>query len=167
MHASQLRVEYRRSPGDWLAEMIAVTGLILGLVLPVCYWSLLPERVPSHFGASGQADAWSARGFVWLLPAVTVFVYLLLTLVSLIPPRYYNYPWRITEENAPRQVRIVRRLLCVLKAELVWLFVYLTWQTIRVALGQVSGLGSTFLPVTLAVVFGTVLYYFIRAASAR
>jgi uncharacterized membrane protein len=167
MHASQPQVEYRRSSGDWLAEMIAVVGLILGVALPVCYWSMLPERVPSHFGVSGQPNAWSARGFVWLLPAVTVVVYLLLTLVSLIPPRYYNYPWRITAENAPRQVRIVRRLLCVLKAELVWLFAYLTWQTIRVALGQASGLGDAFLPVTLVVVFGTVLYYFIRAASAR
>jgi uncharacterized membrane protein len=167
MLASQPQVEYQRSPADWLAETVAVAGLIIALVLPVCYWSLLPERVPSHFGVSGQADAWSARGFVWFLPAVTVFVYLLLTLVSLIPPRYYNYPWRITEENAPRQVRIVRRLLGVLKAELVWLFVYLTWQTIRVALGQISGLGSAFLPVTLVVVFGTVLYYFVRAAGAR
>lgn len=167
MLASPPQVEYRRSPGDWLAEMVAIGGVIVGLVLPAFHWSTLPERVPSHFGVSGQADAWSARGFVWFLPAVTVFVHLLLTVVSLIPPRYYNYPWRITAENAPRQVRIARRLLCVLKAELVWLFVYLTWQTIRVALGQVSGLHSAFLPVTLAVVFGTVLYYFVRAAGAR
>ena len=167
MLASPPQVEYRRSPGDWLVEMVAIGGVIVGLVLPAFHWPTLPERVPSHFGVSGQADAWSARGFVWFLPAITVVVYLLLTLVSLIPPRYYNYPWRITEENAPRQVRIVRRMLCVLKAELVWLFVYLTWQTIRVALGQVSGLHSAFLPVTLAVVFGTVLYYFVRAASAR
>ena len=167
MLASHPQVEHRRSPADWLAETVAVAGLIVAFVLPAFYWSALPERVPSHFGPSGQADVWSARGFVWFLPAMTVVVYLLLTLISLVPARYYNYPWRITEENAPRQVRIVRRLLCVLRAELVWLFVYLTWQTIRVALGQVSGLGSAFLPVTLVVVFGTVVYYFVRAASAR
>ncbi|MBU0616312.1 MAG: DUF1648 domain-containing protein [Planctomycetes bacterium] len=167
MLASRPQVEHRRSPADWLAETVAVAGLIIGLVLPAYYWSSLPERVPSHFGAFGQPNAWSARGFVWFLPAVMVVVYLVLTSISLIPPRYYNYPWQITAENAPRQVRIVRRLLCVLKAELVWLFVYLTWQTIRVALGQVSGLGSAFLPVTLLVVFGTVIYYFVRAASAR
>jgi uncharacterized membrane protein len=167
MLASRPQVEPRYSPVDWLAEVVAAAGLIAGVILPVWYWSGLPEQVPSRFGASGQPTAWSPRGVVWLLPAATVVVYLLLTLIARIPPRYYNYPWRITEENAPRQHRIVRRFLCVLKAELVWLFTFLTWATIRVALGQVAGLGGAFLPVTLLVVFGTVVYYFVRAASAR
>jgi uncharacterized membrane protein len=167
MSAPPSHVKPRRTPADWLIEVIAAAAVIVVLVLPAYYWTSLPERVPSQFGASGQPSEWSARGFVWFLPAMTVVMYLVLTLVSLIPPRYYNYPWRITEENAPRQHRIVRRFLYVLKAELVWLFAYLTWQTIRVALGQADGLGSAFLPVTLTVVFGTIVCYFVRAASAR
>ena len=44
-----------------------------------------------------------------------------------------------------------------LKAELTWLFAYIVWAVIRVALGRANGLGWAFLPLALAVVGFTII----------
>ncbi len=42
---------------------------------------------------------------------------------------------------------------------IVWLFAYIQWKTIQVALGQADGLGSAFLPVFLVVLTATAIYF--------
>tara|TARA_B100001123_G_C15327460_1_gene1030049 strand:- start:909 stop:1064 length:156 start_codon:yes stop_codon:yes gene_type:complete len=40
-----------------------------------------------------------------------------------------------------------------------WLFAYIPWKTIQVALGQADGLGSAFLPVFLVILTATAIYF--------
>lgn len=42
---------------------------------------------------------------------------------------------------------------------IVWLFAYIQWKTIQVALGQADGLGSAFLPVFLVILTATAIYF--------
>jgi uncharacterized membrane protein len=52
-----------------LGGTVAVTAAI---------YEKLPPRIPTHFGLSGQADAWSSRAFgAWLLPAIALVVWLI------------------------------------------------------------------------------------------
>lgn len=155
-----------RSPSERAAEILAVLGILFSAFVLLQAWSDLPDRVPRHFGVSGEPDAWGSKW--WLVgPLITMwFLYGLLTIINRYP-HIFNYPVRITEENAARQYRLARSLLSWLKAELVWVFTYIIWAGIRVAQGKAMGLGIVFLPLFLLTIFGTLGIYFWRSATAR
>jgi uncharacterized membrane protein len=154
------------SPTEYGLEVFAVLGLLFGFMTARLYWTRLPESIPTHFGAAGRPDAWGPKWNLLLLPAVSLLMYALITIVSRFP-HIYNYPVQITEENAERQYRIARSLMYWLKAEIVWLLTYLEWGSIQVALGNARGLGVTMLPILTVIMLATVGIYMYRARKAR
>jgi uncharacterized membrane protein len=151
---------------EWALEVISVGGIALTIGMLSLVWFNLPALVPTHFGPSGHADAWGDKRSILILPTMSVILYLMLTVTSRYPHKF-NYPWPITAQNAREQYRLARLLLAWLKAEVIILFTFLAWATIRVALGQAEGLGVIFLPVVLVVMFGTVGIYFYFAYIKR
>lgn len=159
-------VEVPRSPFELAGEVVALAGIVVAVVVFLRAWPDLPERVPSHFGPRGEPDAWSSKETLAFPLLVAMGLYTLMTIVSRYP-RSFNYPWRITEQNAARQYRLARSLMIWLKAEIVWMFAYIGWGMVRVAEGRAAGLGLLFLPVVLVAVAGTMVVYFWRTAQAR
>ncbi|PKK82633.1 MAG: hypothetical protein CVT49_12530 [candidate division Zixibacteria bacterium HGW-Zixibacteria-1] len=151
-------IELPLSRVEKIFELVAAVGLLTSIFLLINYWSVLPDKVPSHFGVSGRADAWSGKAILIILPLVSLFLYTLLTLVCR-KPQYCNYLVRITAENAERQYRLARKFLSILKAELIWVFTLINWASIGVAMERCNGLGVFFLPVFLIIVFGTIGIY--------
>lgn len=159
-------LELPRTGLDNALEVLAAAGLLTPLAYLYKNWASLPARFPTHFGASGLPDAWGGRESLLILLAVSLILYPLLTVLSYFP-HIYNYPWRITEENAERQYRLARSLMLWIKVEMLWLFGYIQWSSIQVALGKAAGLGTAFLPITLAVAFGTLAIYIWAAWRGR
>ena len=142
-----------------------------GVILYVFYmtlnsWADLPNRIPTHYGFSGQADAWGSKGTLLALPVVMVVFYVLLGVLSRFP-HVFNYPVPITVENAGTQYQNARTMLSWLKVEVLGIFAYLEWCIIETALRKTQDLGWLFLPVSLIAVFGTMGYYMIRMFKNR
>lgn len=149
-----------------ILEAISAVGVLVLIILIILSWSELPDKIPSHFGASGLPDAWGSKLSVWFLPGMGVGLYALLTIVSRFP-HTFNYLWAVTEENAEKQYQIARTMVGALKAEVIWLFVYMEFAIIQVAMGKTNGIGVVFLPITLIVVFGTIFLCLIKGYKAR
>lgn len=147
------------SPWDQVLEVLSVILLLVAIFSVIQAWRILPESLPTHFGPSGTPDAWGGKYTIILLPGISLGLYLLLTVLSHYP-HIYNYPCRITEENASAQYRMAQTFMRVLKLEMMALFTYIEWGTIQVALGKAGGLGGWLLPVTMIPIFGTVGVYF-------
>ncbi|MGH7596447.1 MAG: DUF1648 domain-containing protein [bacterium] len=147
-------------------ETAAALGLLTMAFVMIKSWPLLPETIPHHFGVSGKPDAWGGKGILWLLPGISLMLYVGLTILRRYP-HIYNYPWPITEQNAATQYHLARTMIGAFKAEIVLIFVYLQWQTIQVALGKAEGLGVAFLPIFLILIFGTIGIYFVKAYQTR
>jgi uncharacterized membrane protein len=74
------------------SRLIAPSVIIVMTLSGLLAGPWLPERVESHWGVSGQADATLDRTLaVLLLPAVTLGLWLLLALLPRIDPRKENY----------------------------------------------------------------------------
>jgi uncharacterized membrane protein len=133
------RVEVARTFPDYLAEILALIGVLFVITFPILSWTDLPEQLPRHFGITGSPTAWGGSGTI-LFPAIlATLMYGGLTLVARIP-HCFNYPWQITEENAAIQYRLARSMIIWLKALIVWMFLYIMWSQVRVALGEESGM---------------------------
>lgn len=151
---------------EWLLESLAAALLIVTVASLLSGYGALPASVPTHFGASGAPDDTGPKATLLLLPGVHVFLYVLLTAITPFPWTF-NFPWKITPENAARQYRQAQLLIRSLKAELGLLLAYLTVRSIRVAHGAAAGVGVVFLPLVLVLLFGTVAGYFVLAARSR
>lgn len=73
-----------KAKSRWIEIMLLVAPFAALAVL----WPDLPERIPTHWGLSGQVDGWSSRAVGGLLlPVVNVATYLLLLYLPKIDPR--------------------------------------------------------------------------------
>jgi uncharacterized membrane protein len=162
----QPKLKVPRSQTESILEFISGGVLLFLIILLFQNWERIPDSIPTHFGASGKPNSWGNKYTLLLLPSVLIIIYSGLTILSRYP-YVYNYPWRITEENAERQYLLARTFLCWLKLEIILLFTFIEWTTIQVALGDNEGLGLMFIPISLIVVFGTIGIYFWLAYKAR
>ena len=144
-------------PLDRLLEFIALVSLAALVLLPILYFEQLPEKIPSHFGPGGLPDGYSDKSIIWLLPFIGAIIYFALSWINK-SPHTFNYPQKITEQNAERLYRTATQMMRNLKALIVGVFAYITFVTIHVALGNLSGLGKLFTPVFFAAFLGIVGY---------
>ncbi|MFQ5447690.1 MAG: DUF1648 domain-containing protein [Saprospiraceae bacterium] len=147
---------------DLILEGLALMGTIALVVLPLIHLHQLPDEIPTHFNASGTPDGYGSKMTLWLLPLIGIGQYVLLTFIARYP-QSYNYPVKITGENAVRQYLIAVRMIRMLKAIIAVIFTFITYKMIATALGETEGLGSYFIVVFLVAVFGPIGYYFVRA----
>lgn len=158
------RIEMSRT--DMILELTTLLGLLFQGIVLIKWWHQLPALVPTHFGANGLPDAWGAKSSLFLLPAIAVGLYIILSAASRYPA-LYNYPVRITQENYQSQYVLARSLLSFLKTEVIWIFACINYLTLLTALGIRSGLGIIFMPITMLIIFATIAIYFSQAFQNR
>lgn len=164
--ADRPRLTLDRRPTDIVIEVISLGALAINIGLILFNWPSLPDRIPHHFDFAGKPDAWGGKGVLFLLPAISLIIYIMLTGISRIPHRF-NYIWEITPANAESQYRIALSLLAILKAIVMTMFAYIAWATIRSAHGHEAGLGPLFLLIVVGSIFATIITHLIAASQAK
>jgi uncharacterized membrane protein len=160
------KIKIKRTIVDWIIEFAAFTFVVFLIVLPIINYSHLPETIPVHFNAAGEADGYGSRTTLWILPVTGLFMWFMFTVLEAFP-HIFNYPVKITAENAETQYRLAIRLLRVLKTVILIIFSFISFKTIDTAGGSASGLGKAFLPVFLILVFGVILVYFVKSVNNK
>jgi uncharacterized membrane protein len=134
-------------------ELILVYVVFLCFWYPVVHYDQMPERIPIHFGASGEPDAWADKswGIVLLLPLILAGIYvgttaLAVYLASVKDPKKLisaskQQLEKITAERAESIRRTLIRFLLGEKSMLVGMLSYISWASTMTALGKWSGLG--------------------------
>jgi hypothetical protein len=115
-------------------------------------------RIPTRFNLAGQSIAWGSPWMLLILPIAAFVIYLLMTLVSRYPGAF-NYPVRVTPVNHARLEALALQMIAWLKAEVVWLFAVIQFATVRAARTGHGGLSPRFMPITLGIVFATIIGY--------
>lgn len=74
---------------NWRREWPALLAIVIGLLVTIWLYPLLPDPMPTHWNAQGQVDGYSSRqvGAI-LLPGLSVLIYILLLVLPRIDPRH-------------------------------------------------------------------------------
>lgn len=147
---------------DWLLESAALLLLLVLWVLVAIAYPYLPDVIPIHFNIKGQADGFGPKDFIWLEPLVASVLYTVMTLVNRRPDTF-NYPVRITPENAGRQYALASRLMRYLKLVVVAVMLLIVLFVALPAMGMVLALPGWLLPAFLLLIFGPVVVYIWRS----
>ncbi len=135
----------------------------LALLIWITYDALagpshLPDRIPTHFDAAGNANGWGSPATLLLLPILAVGLYLLITVVSMFPASF-NYPVRVTAENRERLQGLTLNMVTWLKTELACLFAAIQWAILQAVRSGEGRLPVLLVPGFLVLIFGTALWH--------
>jgi len=147
----------KRNTLDWTLEGASLAVLVAIFVNLAAHWSELPGRVPTHYGASGNPNAWGGKNVLWVLPIVAVGLYLLLTTAARYQ-RLINLPIRV-DRDLPEVRKLLLTMTICMKAVMMLMLAYISWAGINTALGRAEGLGRMFLPLFLAATFAPVIFF--------
>lgn len=130
------------------------------LVGPLIYlwivWDTIPDTVPTHFNALGEADAWGYKDSIFILVFVSFMIFAILSVVERFPA-LWNTGVKITEENRERIYSILRDMIITTKLLVSCLFMY---QILNVI--YVDRLPSLILTMVSVSVVGSLVYYIIK-----
>jgi len=149
------------TPLGWLLEIVSMVGLALMFYLVLSNYASLPEVLPQHYTAAGEPDRVGSKSIIWLMPALAVVLYALITFLSRFP-HVFNYPYTITASNAAAQYSNALMMVRTVKTIVIFQFLYITYMKIQIGVGTATGLGAYFLPVTIVILIGTILFFVIR-----
>lgn len=136
-------------------SLLAAIGLLL---LPAIYYEALPDKIPMHFNAKGEADRYGNKGELWILSFIGWGLLVLLWGISKMP-HTFNYTVKITPENAVKQYSWSVKLMRVLAAIIGFGLVFIIWEIIKTAIGQNEGLNPFFLPTFVGAIFVAIGYF--------
>jgi uncharacterized membrane protein len=121
MNAYRPIIQLPKNSFEKILDLFAFAALCLLIGVVAGHYYYLDEEIPVHFDINGVADQYGNRATVWTLPAIGLVMYLFLSLISRIPHRF-NYPFKVTSENAERVYRSGRSFIIFMKG---WLMLIL------------------------------------------
>jgi uncharacterized membrane protein len=135
------KIHITKAPLDRILDKAAFALVVLTLCLAAIYYGRLPDTIPVHFNTTGDPDRFGHKTTLLVIPAISLFLFIGLRYLSNFPESF-NYPVKITVENAETQYQMGLRILYVLNLTFTGIFAYMTFATIQTALGKWNGLGK-------------------------
>lgn len=120
------------SKTDLVLEAISLAGLVFTIGLIIYGLFNLPETIPKHVGLSGVIDSYGSKWLVLLIFFITNFLLYTIFTIANRYPYVFNYPIKVTEENAPVLYGLARSMMRWMKAISVWMTAVIGWEFIAV-----------------------------------
>lgn len=124
----------------------------------IVIWDSLPEKIPTHFNASGEIDGYGSPSSLIFIFVTMLLLSLMLFVITLFP-NIWNMPGKITENNANKAYSYIRSMLVGQSLIIAATFAYMT---IMSALQKPLGLWFTF--VSLILTFGDIIFFIYKTA---
>ena len=160
------RIKIELTTADKLLETVCLTVLVLLWVGTVTFFSKLPDQIPIHYNAVGQADDFSDKAHIFVLPIIATVIYFGMTLLNK-HPHIYNYPATVTKENARLLYTSATKLIRVLKLVVVVIFSGIVFTTYKTSLTNGDGPGAWFLPLILMLLILPNIFYLLKSSDHK
>lgn len=121
-HPERPILKIQPKPVDIIIEIggyVALTAL--WVYVWVCY-TLLPDIVPTHFGAGGVVDGYGEKELTFIAPLMATCLFVFMAVMQR-KPHLFNYVTEITNENALKQYTNAVRMMRVLKMCICFVFI--------------------------------------------
>lgn len=146
---------------DKFYEVLCAAALAALWGVAVYSYANAPDVVPTHFNFAGEADAFGDKQTVFIMPVIGTFLFTVLTLLNNYP-YIFNYPVKITPQNALQQYTHATRMIRHLRLAIMLLFIIIESYTYAAATGRAGDFGDWLLPVAAGLVFIPLLWYLVK-----
>lgn len=143
----------------------------IALMLPIIFYSQLPDTVASHFNAYGEADSWSSKdSFITFQILITFLMILLFGLLALMIPKMpqslINLPnkkYWLNKENREQTFETVRSNLLLLGSITICFLILIFYESLTANISGTNKMSGAFW-IYFSVFFTAMLFFSIRLA---
>ncbi len=160
------KIKIKLTQPDAFLEMLGWATLGVLWFLTLYNYSSLPSTIPTHFNASGQIDNYGSKSTILILPIIGTVIFVGMTLINKIP-HSFNYPRKITPENAEIQYTYATKMIRYLKLMILIVFSSIVYITNLAVASKSDGAGIWFVPVIVGSIFMPVIYFIIKMIKAK
>ena len=154
-------LEIPKSLFEKTLDIVTAILYVTGIIYTIFIWNQLPDQVPAHYNGAGEVNRWGSKWELIILPVIAALLAVFMSFLEK-HPEWHNY-MKLKENNIEFQYKNSRLMMNVLKNECVLLFTFLTYKTEQIAMGNTDTIGTAVLPISLAVIFGSMAFYIIRS----
>jgi uncharacterized membrane protein len=115
-------------------DLLSMGCILFMLATGLFYYGALPDQIPLHFNASGQADDFAHKAMVFLLPGIAIAVSVVVWLIGR-DPKNYNFPIKVTDNNREALSAMAREFISVIMLLTNALLAYIHWGMLQIGLG--------------------------------
>ena len=108
MARPKIRIEL--TTADKAVEILGWFSLLAIWIFTIASYSNLPDTIPIHYNGAGKADGFGSKINMLMLPFIATILFVGMTVANKFP-HVFNYPTKITEENALRQYTNATRMM--------------------------------------------------------
>ncbi|UOY07319.1 DUF1648 domain-containing protein [Muricauda sp. SCSIO 64092] len=114
--SNQPKIEPSLTTTDKMIGLLGWIALVGIWMLTLFHYSALPEIIPIHYNAAGEADEFGNKSHMLTLPIIATVLFMGLTFLNKFPHKF-NYPTKTTTETALHQYTNATRLIRILKLD--------------------------------------------------
>lgn len=162
-----LLIREKKMKKKWhLYAFIISLGLIaITLIITVYGWYVLPDIVPTHFGFSGQPDAWGHKSLfnIFFAPALQILITSLFVFLYF-KPQYTNLPttmfiMTLPEKQKEKSIELIRNVTVMTVLWINILFAYVALMIIEGAYSNDLGYAGWGLLILIIVFLVWLVWY--------
>ena len=151
---------------DTVLEFAGWAVFILLWIFVVTSYTSLPDTIPTHYNGALEPDGYGARSSILVLCSIGSLLFIGMSILNRYPYKF-NYPVKITEENANRQYNNLTKMVRWLKTLVLAEFGSLAFYTIRISNGEADGFSRMLIPLFLVAVLIAAIFHLLRAYRLR
>ena len=137
---------------DWILEIAGWLTLLALWIVTLWYYTELPVLIPIHFDLAGNINDEGSKITIFILPLFGSIIFTGMTLLNRYP-HLFNYPVKVTVENAERLYTTASRLIRYLKFATVFIFTIISFLTVQNSMGRLEGLSVWIIPLMVVMIF--------------
>ncbi|MEQ8705063.1 MAG: DUF1648 domain-containing protein [Phaeodactylibacter sp.] len=123
----------------FILDLLSLSCIASMLATGLFYYGVLPDQIPVHFNASGQADDYGPKAMIFLLPIIAIAVSVLVWLIGR-EPQNYNFPIQITDHNREALTGQARLFVSATILATHALLAYIYWGILQAGFGHQNNL---------------------------
>lgn len=142
---------------DKLLEAVSLIFLIAPVLIIGFSISDLPDIIPTHFNFEGVPNDYGSKNTLWVVPGVSVFIYMITGLISSYP-NLYNYPSEKADKEG--QYKLGSKLVRSLRAWILLFIAILGYMMIYSAKSGTAKGAGWFIGIMLTVIAAHLIWFF-------
>lgn len=139
-----------------MLEILGIVVMIGMIVFVGIRYADLPELIPGHYNSLGEIDRWGSKSEIFIIPIVAILIYVGISTISFFPGAW-NIPIKLTAQNQDQVFRCIRSMILFTKLEMLGIFSCIIYYV-----SYMKPLPVSFTPVTLIILFVTILFFVFR-----
>lgn len=157
-----MKIQMKFKISDWIIEILALVAMLYAFRPLLFLKRLEGSLIPIHYNIHGEVDGWGGINYLWLLLLITLFLYLILSVVGNFYYKKINYPFEITPGNEALTYEYGSRVVRYLKFILVLTFAYMGNMSITIAMGEAYSLNPFVMLFLFCCTLGVVFFFIMK-----